>query len=106
GMLQDCHIISPPLVSTRNFEVIASSRRPGNTEASRPRLVSSDLCTIEGMTQRPYVHRAEIGKRPLVDLFSQGSLNDTEDEEKAEEKEDPRPDVTDSCDNVIGFDLK
>eukprot|EP00928_Gymnodinium_smaydae_P023753 TRINITY_DN19470_c4_g1_i1.p1 TRINITY_DN19470_c4_g1~~TRINITY_DN19470_c4_g1_i1.p1 ORF type:complete len:804 (-),score=195.57 TRINITY_DN19470_c4_g1_i1:295-2706(-) len=54
GKFKDCLIISLSLGEARSFD-LKGQRAPKNS--CRMELASGDLCTMEGMTQKHYVHR-------------------------------------------------
>ena len=57
GKFQDCRIISLSLGATRRFELELNWPEDGESVGVTQQLADGDLCTMEGMTQKHYMHR-------------------------------------------------
>ena len=57
GKFQDCRIISLSLGATRRFELELNWPEEGESLGASQQLADGDLCTMEGMTQKHYMHR-------------------------------------------------
>eukprot|EP00746_Dinoflagellata_sp_MGD_P144615 gnl/MRDRNA2_/MRDRNA2_77326_c0_seq3.p1 gnl/MRDRNA2_/MRDRNA2_77326_c0~~gnl/MRDRNA2_/MRDRNA2_77326_c0_seq3.p1 ORF type:complete len:448 (-),score=61.46 gnl/MRDRNA2_/MRDRNA2_77326_c0_seq3:7-1350(-) len=66
GQWQDCCIISLSLGQERRFEVRSIDAEDGDgSEVIQIQLRSGDICTMEGSTQRHYVHRVPKGGKSM-----------------------------------------
>ena len=65
GKVSDCRIISLSLGATRQFELELNWPDEGETLGASQQLADGDLCTMEGMTQKHYMHRVPEEEGPV-----------------------------------------
>lgn len=65
GKFQDCRIISLSLGATRQFELELNWPEEGESLGASQQLADGDLCTMEGMTQKHYMHRVPEEEGPV-----------------------------------------
>ena len=64
GKFRDCRIISLSLGVTRQFELELNWPEEGEALGGSQQLADGDLCTMEGMTQKHYMHRVPEEEGP------------------------------------------
>ncbi|CAK9044857.1 unnamed protein product [Durusdinium trenchii] len=70
GKFQDCRIISLSLGATRRFELELNWPEENECLGASQQLADGDLCTMEGMTQKHYMHRVPEEDVPLQTVLA------------------------------------
>ncbi|CAJ1331238.1 unnamed protein product [Effrenium voratum] len=65
GKSKDIRIISLSLGATRHFELELNWPAPEEVLGAKQQLADGDICTMEGMTQKHYMHRVPEEEKPI-----------------------------------------